>query len=508
MRYSRGDVLRNFTILELIGQGGMGEVYRAKDTKLNRHVALKVLPLKFDSESEFFKRFVREARLLASLNHPYIAALYDFQEVEGYWFLVMELVEGETLSERLRRGPMSLAALLPTFGRIAAALSNAHARGVVHRDLKPGNLKFDRDDTIKLIDFGIARSILPTTANADEHQTEVTQMGGVIGTPAYMSPEQACGSNVDQRTDIWSFGCCLFEALTGERLFSANNSVELFAKVVKDEPDWNRIPQSTPPLLRELIIRCVKIDPEKRIAEAGRVRDIIEVIQRETEQISTPSPLVTPRPSRYRALVAVDPGRALARDEDGEDGKTRGDCPNSASLIEATRERYQGTVLASAEQRHLLAFETPSNAVLFGLTLQSKLRSPEIPKENGPRMAIHTGELQGEAGDAEEIDLSRPRGAVQETLCLLDLAEPMQILMSESSCQTARSRFQGTRVADQATWLDHGRFDFAHLNRSWQIYEVGLVGVSNLKPPAGSNDIRPCSARRRPALKPLLRHRS
>ena len=236
MAVSPGTRLVVFEITQLIGAGGMGEVYRARDTKLGREVAIKVLPEDFAKDPDRLARFEREAQMLAALDHPNIAALYDFQEADGVRFLVMQLVEGETLADRIGRGPIPVDEALPIFAQIAAALEAAHDRGIVHRDLKPANIKIASDDRVKVLDFGIAKSFAHADTWTDPAPTptpsspDATTMAGTptppwsitgaetfVGTPSYMSPEQARGKQVDKRSDIFAFGCCLYEALTGRR---------------------------------------------------------------------------------------------------------------------------------------------------------------------------------------------------------------------------------------------------------------------------------------------------
>ena len=244
----------------------MGEVYRARDAKLGREVAIKVLPGQFSKDRERLARFEREARLLASLNHPNIATLHGFEESNDIRFLVMELVEGETLGERLARGPIPLDEALPLFEQIASGLHAAHEKGVIHRDLKPANIKITPDGVPKILDFGLAKAAL--AGEVSEESPTVTRQGTeagiILGTAAYMSPEQARGKSLDKRTDVWSFGCVFYEALTGRTVFLGETVSDTIAKILEREPDWRTLPTRTPVLVRSLLRRCLAKDPARR----------------------------------------------------------------------------------------------------------------------------------------------------------------------------------------------------------------------------------------------------
>ncbi len=230
-----GERLSHYEIVDKLGEGGMGEVYRAKDTKLGREVAIKVLPAELSQDKDRRSRFEREAKLLAALNHPCIATLYGFEESEGTPFLVMELVEGETLAERIARGVIPMDEALPLFRQIVEGLESAHEKGVIHRDLKPPNIKITPDGHIKILDFGLAKAFDEPNAHvATSHSptlTRGTALGAIMGTAAYMSPEQAKGKTVDKRGDIWAFGCVLYEVLTGKKTFEGESVSETIVAV-------------------------------------------------------------------------------------------------------------------------------------------------------------------------------------------------------------------------------------------------------------------------------------
>jgi len=268
MTFDTGTKLGAYEIVGPLGAGGMGEVYRARDSKLKREVAIKVLPGAFSSDAERVARFKREAEVLASLNDPHIAAIYDMMEVEGCRFLVLEFVDGETLAERIARGPIPLAECLAIGRQIAEALEAAHEKGVIHRDLKPANIKIASDGKVKVLDFGLAKvrgamsedglSNLPTL-NAS------TTPGMILGTAAYMSPEQVKGHEADRTTDVWAFGCVLYEMLTGKSVFRGGSTGELLAEVLKAEPDWRRLPAEVPEGIRRLLRRCLNKDVRARL---------------------------------------------------------------------------------------------------------------------------------------------------------------------------------------------------------------------------------------------------
>jgi len=260
MPLKQGTTLGHYEILELIGKGGMGEVYRAKDATLGRDVAIKVLPQELAGDQERLDRFKREARLLAKLNHTNIATLHGLEEHHGRWFLVMELVDGETLAERISRGPIVMDEAIPLFIQIAEGLEAAHEKRIIHRDLKPANIKIGPNGEIKILDFGLARVAEAETESSfgggNSHSptlTKGTALGVILGTASYMRPEQARGKPLDKKTDIWAFGCCLYEALTGKRAFDGETVTDILAAVVKTEPDWESIPDTTPRKVRELL---------------------------------------------------------------------------------------------------------------------------------------------------------------------------------------------------------------------------------------------------------------
>ena len=261
----------------------MGEVYRATDTNLKRAVAIKVLPDALASDDERLARFRREAEVLASLNHPNIAAIYGLERSADRTALVMELVEGPTLEDRIRRGAIPIEEALGIAKQIAEALEAAHERGIVHRDLKPGNVKVRADGAVKVLDFGIAKAMEPVAGSSPSVSMSptittpaMTRAGMILGTAAYMAPEQARGNTVDRRADIWAFGCVLYEMLTGRRAFDGASAVEVISDVLKTDPEWAALPAGTPTVVRSLLRRCLQKDPSRRLRDAADARFQIE----------------------------------------------------------------------------------------------------------------------------------------------------------------------------------------------------------------------------------------
>ena len=295
-----------------IGEGGMGQVYRATDTRLKRQVAFKVLPPSLATDPDRLARFQREAEVLASLNHPHIAAIYGLENANGVTALVMELVEGQDLAESIARGAISIDDALSIAKQIADALEAAHAQGIIHRDLKPANIKVRPDGMVKVLDFGLAKALDETGGLRDRSpvgQTAhpptittpaMTQAGMILGTAAYMSPEQAKGKPADKRSDIWAFGCVLYEMLAGTRAFPGEDVTDTIAAVIRGEPDWNALPDGVPEHIRLLMRRCLEKERSKRVADMSIARFLI------TEPVGA-APIMPARQAR------VAPPRSLWR---------------------------------------------------------------------------------------------------------------------------------------------------------------------------------------------------
>ena len=333
-----GRTLSHFNITAKLGEGGMGEVYRAQDTKLGREVAIKVLPEAVAADPERLARFEREAKVLASLNHPSIAAIYTLESAapEGQLgaparpvhFLVMELVDGEDLAARIARGPMDAEAAVPIALHIATALEAAHEKGIIHRDLKPANVMLTAEGTVKVLDFGLAKALEEEGAEAAAHgltqsptlTAQMTQAGVLLGTAGYMSPEQARGQDADKRSDIWAFGVVLMEMLTGQTVYKGDTISDTLASVLAREPEWEDLPAETPPHLRQLLDRCLEKDVKQRLRDIGEARIALEspppaipvpAIASESVGTAEPQPARKPWLAWGLAIVAVSTAAVL-----------------------------------------------------------------------------------------------------------------------------------------------------------------------------------------------------
>ena len=305
-----GKTLSHHKVLEKIGQGGMGEVYRAEDTNLSREVAIKVLPEQFTKDPQRLARFEREAKLLASLNHPNIAAIYGFEEADDVRFLAMELVPGETLAERVAKGPVPVEEALEICRQIAEGVEAAHEKGVIHRDLKPANVKVTPEGKVKILDFGLAKAFEEETPVTDISQSptlteEMTRAGVILGTAAYMSPEQAKGEPVDTRADIFAFGCVLYELLTGKRTFDGKTITETLGAIIHKEPDWAALPATTPWRIQELLRRCLTKDAHDRLRDIANVRVEIKLALAEPTTESPTGAASAAQPTRRLWAMAV-----------------------------------------------------------------------------------------------------------------------------------------------------------------------------------------------------------
>ena len=312
-----GRKLGNYDVGPLVGSGGMGEVYRGRDTSLNRDVAIKVLLPAVAADQERLARFNREAQVLASLNHPHIAQIHGVEQSDAGPLLVLEYVAGPTLADRVAEGPIPIDEALTIARQIADALEAAHERGVIHRDLKPANIKVSEDGAVKVLDFGLAKAVDQGSGIGDQGSGEransptittpaMTQAGLILGTAAYMSPEQAKGRVVDKRSDVWAFGCVLYEMLTGTRAFGGEDVTDTIAAVVRGEPDWSALPPDVPPQIRLLLKRCLEKDRRARISDIGVARFLMNEPTATTGQVPAP-PIAAPA-SRFRFGIAAAAG--------------------------------------------------------------------------------------------------------------------------------------------------------------------------------------------------------
>ena len=360
-----GTRLGVFELADLLGRGGMGEVYRATDTKLKRQVAIKVLPPAMVADRDRLARFQREAEVLASLNHPNIAAIYGLEESEGVTALVMELVEGDDLSDRIAKGAIPIDEALPIAKQIAEALEAAHEQGIIHRDLKPANIKVRSDGTVKVLDFGLAKAIEPTAGSSPSMSMAptlttpaMTQAGVILGTAAYMSPEQAKGRTVDKRSDVWAFGCVCFEMLTGTRAFEGEDVADTLANVLKREPDWTTLPADVPDQIRLLLKRCLEKDHRARLSGVGVARFLL------TETMPTPA----------QPAAATPPSAAVTR-------------PLWGRALPVAGAAVVASVIASAATWTLkpMPLTPPSPVTRFALTLGE---GQQFTTTNGQSLAV------------------------------------------------------------------------------------------------------------------------
>lgn len=381
MGLSTGTRIGPYEIQSPLGAGGMGEVYRARDTKLRRDVAIKILPETFTSDRERLARFEREARMLAALNHAHIAAIYGFENDDGVRALVLELVNGETLAQRLRRGSAPIPEALAIAGQIAEALEAAHEKGIIHRDLKPANVAITPDGIVKILDFGLAKATANEGPEPDLGRSETiisvgpTEDGRILGTTAYMSPEQARGKSVDKRTDIWAFGCLLFEMVSGRMAFSGETFSDTIAAILERDPPWDKLPHATPPAVRRLLLRCLEKDPKRRLRDIGDARFELEDLLAAPAQTETAGrPAVITRRTAISVLSGVAAGAAATI---FSISRYRGSVPRN--LTQFVIGVPEGTIIPSSFSRRValspdgsrLAFFVGSPGGLLSVYLQS-----------------------------------------------------------------------------------------------------------------------------------------
>ncbi len=361
MALTTGTRIGNYEVIEPLGAGGMGEVYRARDTRLGRTAAIKALPESLAHEADRRARFEREAQLLASLNHPNIAGIYGIEDAGGGSYLALELVEGESLAQRLARGPLPVRETLEVGGQIAAAIEAAHEGGIVHRDLKPGNVMLTPSGAVKVLDFGLAKGGAPQGSSALDLSSSPTAVqaetgeGVILGTASYMSPEQARGRAVDRRADVWAFGCVLYECLAGHQAFGGATASDVIARIIEREPDWSILPGGTPQRLRDLVRRCLTKDAEERPRDIGDLRRELNAIRLDLSGSHSAAPASPDVPS-----LAVLYFENLAKDSESEyfcSGITE-DILTDLSKIKGLRvasrnavARYRGTPVDPARVR-------------------------------------------------------------------------------------------------------------------------------------------------------------
>jgi eukaryotic-like serine/threonine-protein kinase len=429
MALTSGSRLGPYEIVAPIGAGGMGEVYRARDAKLGRDVALKVLPEAFAHDAERMARFQREAKVLASLSHPNIAPIYGLEDSSSTQALVMELIEGPTLADRIKSSPIPINESLRIAKQICEALEYAHERGIVHRDLKPANVKVTSDDAVKVLDFGLAKALEGDAssidiANSPTVSRMATQAGVLLGTAAYMSPEQAKGKAVDRRADIWAFGCVLYEMLTGKLAFRGESVTDTLAAVIRAEPDWSQLPAGTPIRVRVLLQRCLQKDPKQRLRDIGDARISLHEVLSGAPEASLPGAAGIFASPWRRALPSVVAVLAIALVVLGWAYQRALHAPASAQLL-----RYQifppekasfGTALAlSPDGRHLAFTATveggPSQLWVRDLDTLEARPLPGTEEANDPFWSPDNRVLGfGVGSHLKRVDIS---GGVPQTIC-------------------------------------------------------------------------------------------
>ena len=373
MSLTPGQSLSFYEVLGPLGAGGMGEVYLARDTRLDREVAIKVLPDEMAADEERLRRFEREAKTLASLNHPNVGGIHGIDQDGGTSFLAMELVPGEDLEERLQRGPLPLDEALDVCRQIAEGLEAAHEAGIVHRDLKPANVRITPEGVVKILDFGLAKPMGPNaaksgTTSAQPDSALMTSEGMILGTPTYMSPEQARGKPVDRRTDIWAFGCVLFECLTGKRAFKGDAFGDLIVAILEREPDLGALPNTTPSHVHELIARCLVKEPRERLRDIGEAR--LSLAKRDEPDLAGPRRRGSQRIALWLA-VGIAAGALLAFFV--PDSSTKRNATSTSVHIPEDRFIRSGSsaVMAFSPDGRTLAWVGGTQGALFVRSLDS-----------------------------------------------------------------------------------------------------------------------------------------
>ncbi len=372
-----GQTISHYKVTAKIGAGGMGEVYRATDNKLGRDVALKVIPQEFAQDAQRMARFEREAQLLASLNHPNIATIHGLEDGAGVRALVMELVEGPTLAEKIAQGALPLDEALHFAKQIAEALEYAHDRGIIHRDLKPANVKITADGKVKVLDFGLAKALSDDASAQDASHSPTlsiaaTRAGVILGTAAYMSPEQARGKSADRRADIWSFGVVLYEMLSGRQIFGGETASDSMAAVITREPDWNALPPAVPPRIRELLRRCLQKDPRRRLQAIGDARIVLEETDAGEVAPAAVSALEKSSGWRGRILAALLIVAVLAAGAVLQSLRTPAAAPRPVARVAQTLP--QDTAL-TARNRIILAIAPDGSKIVYAANQRLYLRS-------------------------------------------------------------------------------------------------------------------------------------
>ncbi len=431
-----GTQLGHYEILSPLGKGGMGEVWRARDATLGRDVAIKMLPEAVANDEDWLARFEREAKLLASLNHPNIASIYGLEKDQGVLFLVLELVEGETLAEFLQEGALPLEFALRIAAQVADALEAAHHKGIVHRDLKPANIKVTPNGRVKVLDFGLAKAVVTDGESASRITTHVTDSGLIVGTAAYMSPEQLRGQHIDKRSDVWAFGCVLFEMVAGRMVFGEETMSDVIARIIQGEPDWNLLPTAVPRKIQTLIEHCLRKDSHRRLHDIADARidieDLMEGVTTRGSTLAEEAPLDIPTGWRAAArwtlvavlavaLVAVLLSRGPSGETDGLTARfefpTEAGAPLHLSVSPDGRQIAYVATFEGQERIWIRSMDSIESRVLadtadaaypfwspdgtaIGFLANSRLK--RIAATGGPAQTLADAPLEGGGGDWSE----------------------------------------------------------------------------------------------------------
>ena len=472
-----GRRIRGYEVLALLGAGGMGEVYRARDTTLGREVALKLVPRELSGDPERLSRLDREARLLASLNHPAIATLYGLEEADGLRFLVMELVPGETLAARLSRGPLPTREALAVVRQMAEGLAAAHEKGIVHRDLKPANVVVTPDGRVKLLDFGLAK-LRPVVDSPLETASGITEAGTVLGTVGYMSPEQVKGRPTDPPSDVFSFGAVFYEMVTGRRAFKGESAVETMNAILKEEPAWlGSASGALPPAVGRVVRRCLEKDPAKRFRSARELCVALEAVSDLSGAAASVSGVVlrtlfvAELVNRTEMITALGDGTATAL------------LARADHAIDDAAASTGGEALSSTEGLTYL-FARPIDAVMAAM--QCHERIGELGRETGnpllARVGLHLGEVVAGAEGGGAIRVEGMARAIVHRLT--ELAGGGQTLVTQGAFDLARRATVGAESGhSELRWLAHGAYRVKGFDEPIGVFEVGIDGHSPLRPP-------------------------
>jgi serine/threonine protein kinase/TolB-like protein len=470
MAVTAGTQLGVYTILDSLGAGGMGEVYRARDGRLDREVAIKFLHEDVTDDPDRLARFEREAKLLASVNHPNIATVYSLDEADGLRFLVMELVPGETLADQLAAGPLPPATVLSIGRQIADALEAAHEQGVVHRDLKPANVKITPRGRVKVLDFGLAKNVGPAASQLSrppsKPPSDATPAGVLLGTPAYMSPEQARGQLVDRRADVWAFGCVLYEALTGRKPFDGPTITDILVAVLEREPDWDALPAELPPRIRDLLQRCLRKDSGRRLRDIGDARIELEEASPGAELSGMTAATVMPT-ARAPAAASLSTAPTVAPSTSATmPGEIPANAPSRKGVMIAIAAALAGVLLAGG-----------ALGLWLGGVFTPRQEKPPVPSPDNPSEINFQIGPNGIRIDGMPVGPDNKVGGVR-----LGFSDLMGGFMGNSSKEDR---------ADSLAILPNGGTDFDHLaDQIASRINARLVGTPGLKVKAHAEAVR------------------